>query len=105
MKKKVQVKKDDVVVVISGDDKGKKGKVLQVSPAEGKILVHGINMVKKHVKPRKEGQEGGILTVEGAFYADKVMLYCSKCDKGVRIKHKLDGNKKTRICAKCGAEI
>ncbi len=105
MKKKVHVKRDDVVIVISGDDKGKKGKVLQVAPDEGKILVHGVNMVKKHVKPRKQGQEGGILTVEGAFYADKVMLYCSKCDKGVRIKHKFDDKKKIKICAKCGAEI
>ena len=105
MKNKMHVKKDDNVVVISGDDKGKRGKVLQVAPGEGKILVSGVNMVKKHVKPRKQGQEGGILTVEGAFYADKVMLYCSKCEKGVRVAHKTDDGKKTRVCAKCGAEI
>ncbi|MDD4772291.1 MAG: 50S ribosomal protein L24 [Eubacteriales bacterium] len=105
MKSKVHVKKDDMVIVISGNDKGKRGKVLQVAPDEGKILVEGINLVKKHVKPRKQGQEGGILTVEGALYADKVMPYCSKCAKGVRIKHKYEGNKKIRICAKCGAEI
>ncbi len=105
MKKKIHVKKDDVVVVISGDEKGKKGKVLQVAPKEGKILVQGVNMVKKHVKPRKQGQEGGILTVEGAFYADKVMHYCSKCEKGVRIRNKSDDKNKSRICAKCGAEI
>jgi len=105
MIKKVHVKKDDVVVVVSGDDKGKKGKVIGVSPKEGKILVEGVNMVHKHVKPRKQGDEGGILTVEGAFYASKVQLYCSKCDKGVRIKHKVDGDKKIRVCAKCGAEL
>lgn len=105
MKKKVHVKRDDVVMVISGDDKGKKGKVLRVAPDEGKILVQGVNMVKKHVKPRKQGQEGGILTVEGAFYADKVMLYCPKCDRGVRIRHKFENDKKIKICAKCGAEI
>ena len=105
MKDKMHVKKDDSVVVISGDDKGKRGKVLQVSPKEGKILVGGVNMVKKHVKPRKQGQEGGILTVEGAFYADKVMLYCSKCEKGVRVGHKTNDGKKIRVCAKCGAEI
>ena len=105
MIKKVHVKKDDVVVVVSGDDKGKKGKVIGVSPKEGKILVEGVNMVHKHVKPRKQGDEGGILNVEGAFYASKVQLYCSKCDKGVRIKHKVDGDKKIRVCAKCGAEL
>ncbi len=105
MKKKVHVRRDDIVMVISGDDKGKKGKVLRVAPDEGKILVQGVNMVKKHVKPRKQGQEGGILTVEGAFYADKVMLYCPKCDRGVRIRHKFDDDKKIKICARCGAEI
>lgn len=105
MMKKVHVKKDDVVIVVSGDDKGKKGKVLAVSPKEGKILVEGVNMVHKHVKPRKQGDEGGILTVEGAFYACKVQLYCPKCNKGVRVKHKLDGDKKVRVCAKCGAEL
>lgn len=105
MIKKVHVKKDDVVVVVSGDDKGKKGKVIGVSPKEGKVLVEGVNMVSKHVKPRKQGDEGGILNVEGAFYASKVQLYCSKCDKGVRIKHKIDGDKKIRVCAKCGAEL
>lgn len=105
MIKKVHVKKDDVVIVISGDDKGKKGKVLQVSNKEGKVLVEGVNMVKKHVKPRKQGEEGGIMTVEGALYADKVQLFCSKCDKGVRVKIKEVDGKKIRVCAKCGAEL
>lgn len=105
MIKKVHVKKDDVVIVISGDDKGKKGKVLQVSNKEGKVLVEGVNMVKKHVKPRKQGDEGGIMTVEGALYADKVQLFCSKCNKGVRVKMKDVDGKKIRVCAKCGAEL
>ncbi len=105
MENKVHVKKDDNVIVISGDDKGKRGKVLKVSPKEGKILVSGINMVKKHVKPRKQGEEGGILTVEGAFYASKVMHYCNKCDKGVRVHIKKDNDKKIKVCAKCGAEV
>ena len=105
MIKKVHVKTDDTVIVVSGDDKGKKGKVVRVSPKEGKVIVSGVNMVKKHVRPRQQGQEGGIMTVEGAMYASKVMLYCPKCDKGVRVKHKIDGDKKIRVCAKCGAEI
>ena len=102
---KVHVKTGDTVMVMSGKSKGLISKVLVVSPKEGKIIVEKANIVKKHVKPRKQGDEGGILTVEGAFYASKVQLYCSKCDKGVRIKHKVDGDKKIRVCAKCGAEL
>ncbi len=102
-KKKLAVRRDDVVVINSGDDKGKKGKVLEVSPKEGKIIVEGVNMVTKHVRPRKQGEQGGIVKVEGAFYADKANVYCSKCDKGVRVAHKtLEDGKKVRICAKCG---
>lgn len=105
MIKKVHVKKNDVVIVVSGDDKGKKGKVISTSPDEGKVLVEGVHMVKRHVKPRKQGDQGGILTVEGAIYADKVQLYCSKCQKAVRVKQKIVDGKKIRVCAKCGAEI
>jgi len=105
MNKKVHVKRDDTVIVISGDDKGKKGKVLEVSPEEGKVIVEGINIVTKHAKPRRQGETGGIVKVEGAMYADKVQLYCSKCEKGVRVKHTVDGDKKIRVCAKCGKEI
>ena len=85
MAEKLHVKKDDTVVVISGDDKGKKGKVLKVSPAERKIIVDGVNVVTKHAKPRKQGEAGGILKVEGAIYADKVQLFCEKCGKATRV--------------------
>ena len=102
---KMNIKKGDTVVVISGDDKHAKGKVIQVAPKENKVLVEGVNMVHKHVKPRKEGDQGGILEVEGAIYASKVMVYCSKCDKGVRVKHSEKNGKKIRVCAKCGAEL
>ena len=103
MIKKVHVKKDDVVIVVSGDDKGKKGKVISVSPEEGKVLVEGVHMVKRHVKPRKQGESGGIIKVEGAMYASKVQLYCDKCGKGVRTKMTVDKDgKKARVCAKCG---
>lgn len=103
--KNLHVKKDDTVIVISGDDKGAKGKVLAVSPEEGKVIVEGINVQTKHVKPRKQGEAGGIMKVEGAMYADKVMLYCSKCGKGVRYTTKVVDGKKVRICKKCGAEL
>ena len=101
--KKLAIRKDDTVVINSGDDKGKKGKVLEVSPGEGKIIVEGVNLVTKHVKPRRQGQEGGLIKTEGAFYASKANVYCAKCDKGVRVAHKtLEDGKKVRVCAKCG---
>jgi len=105
MIKKVHVKTDDTVVVISGNDKGKKGKVLGVSPKEGKVIVQGVHLVKKHVKPRRQGEAGGIVEAEGAIYASKVQLYCEKCGKGVRAAHKVDGDKKVRVCAKCGNNL
>lgn len=103
--KKVHVKKDDMVIVVSGDDKGKKGKIVEVSPKEGKIIVAGVNRVKKHTKPRREGEQGGIVEVDGPIYADKVQLFCDKCGKGVRVAHKTEGDKKIRVCAKCGAKL
>ena len=105
MNKKIHVKKDDTVVVISGDDKGKQGKVVEVSPKEGKVIVNGVNIVSKHVKPRRQGETGGIVKVEGAMYADKVALFCSNCNAGVRTKIVVKNDKKIRVCAKCGKEI
>ena len=104
--KSLHIKKDDSVIVISGDDKGKKGKVLAVSPAEGKVIVEGVGIVSKHVKPRQQGEAGGIIKVEGAMYASKVQLYCDKCGKGVRSKVSVDKDgKKSRVCAKCGKAL
>ena len=105
MNNKLHIKKDDTVIVISGDDKGKKGKVLEVSPKEGKVIVEGVNRVQKHTKPRRQGDVGGIITVDGPMYASKVQLFCSKCGKGVRAAHKIENGKKTRVCAKCGAAL
>ncbi len=100
---KVHVKKDDQVVILSGKDKGKKGKVLAVSPKEGKVIIEGCNMVTKHVKPKQMGQTGGIVKAEGAMYASKVMLVCPKCGKPTRLAHKIlsDGTKE-RLCKHCG---
>jgi len=101
----VHVKTGDTVVILSGKDKGKKGKVMQVSPKENKVIVEGCNMVTKHVKPRKEGEAGGIIKAEGAMYASKVQLVCPKCGKAVRVGHRIlaDGTKE-RVCknANCG---
>ena len=102
---KLHVKKGDEVMIISGKDRGKKGKVLEISPSEGKVIVEGRNMVTKHVKPRRQGQLGGIVKAEGAIYACKVMPVCPKCDKPTRVGHKIDGDKKVRVCKKCGATL
>ena len=102
---KLHIKTGDTVVVLSGDDKGMRGEVIAVSPAEGKLLVKGVNMIHKHVKPRKQGETGGIIDAEGAIYASKVAVYCSKCDKGVRVKMATEGDQKVRVCAKCGAKL
>ena len=102
---KLHVRRDDTVVIVSGDDKGKKGKVLEVSPKEGKIIVEGVNIVKKHVKPRPPQENGGIVEAEGPFYASKAQLYCSKCKQATRAKAKVEGDNKVRVCAKCGAEL
>lgn len=110
MSSKMNVKKGDTVLVLSGDDKGKQGKVMEVSPKEGKVIVEGINMVKKHVKPRKAGDPGGIVEAEGAFYASKVQVVCPACKKPTRVAHKKvagdNGKQKTvRICKECGEEL
>ena len=101
----LHIKKDDTVVVLSGDSKGVKGKVIAVSPKEGKVMVEGANIIHKHVKPRKQGEKGGIVDTEGAIYACKVALYCEKCGQGVRVKHNIVDGKKIRVCAKCGAQL
>ena len=103
----LHVKTGDNVMVISGKDKGKKGKVLETSPKEGKVIVEGINMVSKHVKPRKMGEQGGIVKVPAALYACKVMPVCPKCGKATRVGHVVEDDKKLRVCknAQCGAKF
>ena len=102
---KMNIKTGDTVVLLTGDDqyKGKTGKVLEVSPKEQKVIVEGINMVSKHVKPRKAGDPSGIIQAESAVYACKVQLVCPKCKQPTRVAHKIyaDG-KKDRMCKKCG---
>ena len=110
---KMFLKTGDTVVLRTGSDSYKKdkngnlitGKVLEVSPKEGKVIIEGRNIRTKHVKPRRQGDPGGIMKVEGAIYADKVMLYCDNCKKGVRAAYELADGKKTRICAKCRKKI
>ena len=101
----MNVKKGDTVVVLSGKDRGKQGKVLGTVPADGKVVVEGINMVTCHVKPRKQGETGGIVKREAALAACKVQVVCPKCSKATRVAHKVENGKKTRVCKHCGAEL
>ena len=106
---KLHIKRDDTVVVISGNSKGTRGKVIATSPEEGKVIVAGANVVSKHTKARRQGDKSEIIKTEGAMYACKVQLVCPKCDKGVRTKvaYETKGDKqvKVRLCCKCGEEI
>ena len=106
----MNIKRDDKVIVLSGKDKGTEGKVLSVDPKAGKVIVEGINMIKKHVKPRQAGEQGGIIEAEGAMYATKVQVVCPACKKATRIGHKKVTNdagksRSVRICKECGEEI
>ncbi|OJU12556.1 MAG: 50S ribosomal protein L24 [Clostridiales bacterium 43-6] len=102
MSNKVHVKKGDNVMIITGKDKGKTGKVLEVSPSEQKVIVEKRNMVTKHVKPRKAGDPSGIVKAESAIYACKVMPVCPKCNKATRVGHTVsEKGKKLRVCKKC----
>ena len=102
----ISIKKDDLVVVLSGKDKGKQGKVLSVIPSESKVVVEGVNVATKHKKATSQTEQGGIVKKEAPIYACKVQRVCPKCNKSTRPAHKLlaDG-KKVRVCKKCGAEI
>ena len=103
---KVHVKTGDEVIVINGKYRGQKGKVLGVSPAEGKVIVEGINIITKHVKPTRMGEVGGLGKAESALYADKVQLVCPKCGEPTRVGHAVDEDGlKVRVCKKCGAQF
>ena len=101
----MNIKKNDTVIVLSGKDKGVKGKVLVAMPAENKVIVEKVNVATCPTKPRKQGETGGIVKKATPIRTCKVALYCEKCGKGVRVGYKMDGDKKIRVCRKCGAEI
>ena len=101
----MNIKKGDTIVVLSGKDKGKQGKVQVVIPSDRKVVVEGVNIVTCHTKPRRQGETGGIVKREAAIYASKVQVVCPKCNKGTRVAHKIEGDKKIRVCKHCGAEL
>lgn len=106
MANKIHVKKGDTVIVLSGEDKGKKGKILKVIPSSGKVIVEGVNMSKKHRKPRSVNQQGGIIEQESPISSSKVMLICSKCKQPTKVgKLILEDGQKARVCKKCNEII
>ena len=103
--KNMRVKKGDNVVVISGKDKGKSGKVLRAIPSLEKVLVESVNVVKRHQKPRKQGEKGQISQMPSPIHVSNVMLICSKCSKPTRVGYRLEGESKSRVCKKCGGIV
>ena len=101
----MNIKKGDTVQVLSGNDKGKTGEVLQVIPKTEKVIVKGVNIRKKHLKPRKKGEECGIISVECAIHSSKVNVVCPKCNKATRVGYTVEKDEKIRVCKKCGAKI
>ena len=102
----MEIRRDDTVVVLSGKDKGKKGKVLKADPKGGKVIVAGVNVASRHRKPRNQQEEGGIIKMETPIYVCKVQVVCPKCGKATRVGHTVKGDgKSVRVCKKCGAEL
>ena len=101
----MKIRKGDNVQVLSGNDKGKTGEVLEVIPKTEKIIVKGVNVRKKHVKPRRQGEEGGIIEIESAIPSAKANVVCSKCGKATRVGYSEEKGVKIRVCKKCGAKI
>ncbi|HUV81058.1 MAG TPA: 50S ribosomal protein L24 [Patescibacteria group bacterium] len=100
----MKIKKNDTIIVISGKDRGKKGKVLQVFPNENRIIVEGINLRKRHRKPKKSGEKGQIVVLPAAIAVSNAKLICLKCGQPSRLSYKINQGKKYRICKKCGQE-
>jgi large subunit ribosomal protein L24 len=98
----MRVAKDDTVLVISGDDKGKTGKVLKVFPDSGRIIVEGVNFIKRHTKPRSRMQPGGMVEKEASIHVSNVLVVCPRCGEGNRPKRtRLVEGRRVRICGKC----
>ena len=101
----MKIKKGDIVKMLSGKDRGKTGKVLRIAPVESRIAVEGLNLIKKHLRPRKQGEKGQIATIPALVSVSKALLVCGKCGKATRVGHAISEGRKYRICKKCGSEI
>jgi len=101
----MKIKKGDTVLIISGKDRGRKGKVLKSFPQKRKVSVEGINIAKKHIRPKKSGEKGQVVQIAAPIFVSKIKLICPKCKKATRVGYKISGKKKQRICKKCNKEI
>ena len=101
MEKKFKIRKDDMVEIIAGKDKGKRGNVVRILRGKDRVIVSGANLVKKAIKKRSQQDRGGIVEVEAPLHISNVMIVCKKCGP-TKIGYKLDGDKKVRVCRKCG---
>jgi len=101
----MKIHKGDQVLIISGKDRARKGKVIEAFPRQGKVVVEGINLRKKHMKPKKSGEKGQIVETPASLNVSDVKLICSKCGKPTRVGYKMEGKRKYRICKKCKQEI
>ena len=100
---KLHIKKHDLVMVVNGKEKGKSGRILKVMPEKEKVIIEKINFIKRHARPHGKQRQGGILEKEAPVHTSNVMLLCEKCNKPVRIGHRVvEGSKKARYCRKCG---
>src|SRR5512141_1271182 len=96
------IKKNDTVMVIAGKEKGKKGRVYRVMPADERVLVEKLNIIKRHTRPSATNRQGGIIEKEAPIHVSNVMVVCGKCNKPTRVSHSFEGDKKVRVCKKCG---
>jgi len=101
----MKIKKGDQVLIISGKDRGRKSKVLETFPKESRILAEGINLRKKHQRPKRTGEKGQVVEMPAPIHISNVKLICPKCGKAIRPGYKIENKKKNRICKKCGQEI
>ena len=101
----VSIRKDDEIQVVSGKDRGRRGRVVRVLPREGRIMVEGVARAKKHSRPSKKRQQGGIIDVELFVDISNVQVVCRSCGQPTRVGYRIDGDEKVRICRKCEAEI
>lgn len=101
----MRIKKNDLIKMLAGKDNGKTGKVLRVFPEEKKVIVDGLNMLKKHNRPKREGEKGQRIEMPRKVDISNAMLVCPKCSKPTKVAYKIEGEKKVRVCKKCKAEI
>ena len=101
----LKIHKGDNVIMLSGKDRGKSGKVLSVMPRDGKLVIEGLNMMKRHTKARQQGQHGQIISKERLISASSVAVVCKSCGKVTRIGYQMNGDHKVRICKKCKSEV